>query len=104
MVHAFLGAEFFIKFGTPPEEIPQILSVKRTAQEAWSFDSGVLGVVGKAINWTEEELLDMILYGGYKYLSEKPLVSWFAPHSPSLYKQWAEFEASVSKEKCQEWM
>lgn len=41
----------------------------------------------RAIGWTDQELLNMPTYGGNDYSADKPPVSWFAPHSVSVYKR-----------------
>lgn len=75
-----------------------------TTPNDWVFYATALQEEARSSSWPDHELLDMFTYGCYDCSPDTTPVSWFAPHSASVYKQWPDFAASVRKEINLGWM
>lgn len=102
VVQIFLRAGFIIRFSH--EGTPSIATTKAMAQKEEGFDTLLLQVAGRPIDWLVQELQDMLKFVDYDFLPNKPLVSLFDAHSFSVYKRWDAFRKSVKKDIDHGWI
>lgn len=63
-----------------------------------------LKTVARSTACPDKELIAFLTFGGYDYSADTPPISWFAPHSVSLYTHWQVFADNINKEIEQGWM
>lgn len=102
IVRRFLEAGFTIQF--VPEGKPSSANTQITKPEDWGFSARALQAAARAIEWLDKELIAFLTFGGYGYSVDTPPISWFAPHSISVYNHWQALAASVHKEIRNGWM
>lgn len=56
------------------------------------------------MGWPDGELLHFLRFGCSEYSEESPPVSWFAPHSRTVFAQWETFVANVDQEIADGWL
>lgn len=64
----------------------------------WVFNANALQVEKRAAGWPDHELIGFLTHGRFYYSVGTPKISWFAPYSSSMFKQWTSFVESVKKE------
>lgn len=102
LVRRCLAAGFTIQF--VPDRRPKLATVQVTQPEDWRFNAAELQSAVRAISWPDNELIAFLTFGGYDYSADTPSVSWFSPHSSSVYKEWQEIANSSTKEIRLGWM
>lgn len=95
IVHSCIRAGFIIRFET--NEHHRIMHAQPTRPEDWGFNAAALQTTKRAIELIDRKLLNFLTYGGYNYSANTPLVSWFAPHSVSVYRHWGAFADSACR-------
>lgn len=91
-----IRAGFAIKL--TQDGLPGLLSAHPTKPGEWGFKAAALRVAVQELTWPENELMNMLSFGGHDYSSDKPPVSLFSPYSYSVFKHWLAFSESVRKE------
>lgn len=97
-----LEAGFTIRFTTQGQ--PNLACARPTAPSDWGFNAQSLQAAAREAAWPDQELIGFLTYGCYDYSPNTTPVSWFAPHSASVFKQWRAFADSVDKEIRLGWM
>lgn len=64
----------------------------------WGFNAGQVRRRKELLNCPDHEVLHFLEYGCCEYSEDTPPVSWFAPHSSTVYAHWATFHENVSQE------
>lgn len=102
IVRTFIRAGFAVK--VTPEVQAELLSTQFTKPSELGFNAKELKAAVREITWLDHEIVEMLTFGGHEYSPNTPPVSWFTPHSASVYKHWSEFSARVPKEIWLTWM
>lgn len=91
-----LKAGFTMQFNTSGH--PLLAAAKPTASTDWGCHEQYLQAAARAIDLPDRELIDFLTYGCYDYSTITPPISWFAPHTIYVLKQWTAFANCVEKE------
>lgn len=83
---------------------PTVARQEASSVEQWGFNADRLRWRGEQLQWPDKELLHFLEYGCYEYSSETPPVSWFAPHSGTVYAHWQTFVENVQQEIDDGWL
>lgn len=102
IVRHCIEACFTICFSTTGR--PQLATARPTDPSDWGFNAQALQATARAADWSDHELIGFLTYGCYDYSPNAPPISWFAPQSASVFKQWNSFADSMEKEIRMGWM
>lgn len=83
---------------------PEVARLTASRVDQWGFNTAWLKQRGERLGWPDQELLYFLSVGCAEYCQETPPVSWFAPHSRTVYAGWTTFFENVSREIADGWL
>lgn len=83
---------------------PEVARPPASVRQQWGFSVDMLRRRGERMDWPDKELLHFLEFGCYEYSEKTQPVSWFAPHSRTVYAHWDTFVDNVRQEISDEWL